>query len=584
MIVLRIEVHGHRADVRWPGAEAVVGAGETAAIQRDDAGWAPREAVLVHLGDQVLLVRADGSGQATLRVGDAVRLGHATLTLVGLASAADGPREVAPAAVVATPAPPEPATFLVASPPDLDDLDAVALAASVREARPAVTSAVTGAVTRDVTRAATGAAKSPAPVAPTPRGRSFDDELADMLRRSPWWILSAAAHALLFLLLTFLAPVAPPRERSEVHGLLTASTLHDDPLESGGPEDRLPLDAPPEEIEAPILDDVPAPEVFDAPMPDLAPSEPNDATLPTEDVEPLPPTAIEPAIGPMGAVTRLRIAEKNVVTKKPPPSNLDLVNEDMERAREVNQHAAARVRAAIAKGAGPLGRVLKGLRTQDILVVKGSFDKMEITLEELGLPFTLKAPYDLPGYPLEQHKLVFWNCGESVLRPHEQERVVRAVREFVTGGGYLFTTDWALANLVIPAFPGYLRTRGRIEPLPELIVDVVPAEGLASHRLLEGVFDGETTPRWWLEQASFDVDVLRRDAVEVLAEAPALARQPKARGTAIALTFAVGRGRVLHVVGHYYQQKGNVSGAMGAQRLPLNFVRMRLDPATSEAR
>lgn len=98
------------------------------------------------------------------------------------------------------------------------------------------------------------------------------------------------------------------------------------------------------------------------------------------------------------------------------------------------------------------------------------------------------------------------------------------------------------------------------------------------------MFDGETTPRWWLEQASFDVDVLRRDAVEVLAEAPALARQPKARGTAIALTFAVGRGRVLHVVGHYYQQKGNVSGAMGAQRLPLNFVRMRLDPATSEAR
>jgi hypothetical protein len=85
---------------------------------------------------------------------------------------------------------------------------------------------------------------------------------------------------------------------------------------------------------------VPAPEIFDAPMPDLAPSEPNDATLPTEDVEPLPPTAIEPAIGPMGAVTRLRIAEKNVVTQKPPPSNLDLVNEDMERAREVNQHAA----------------------------------------------------------------------------------------------------------------------------------------------------------------------------------------------------------------------------------------------------
>lgn len=574
MIVLRIEVHGHRADVRWPGAEAVVGAGEAAAIQRDDAGWAAREAVLVHVGDHVLLVRADGSGQATLRVGDTVRLGDATLSLVGLAPAADGPREVPPAMDAVTPAPPAPATFLVASPPDLDDLDVAALAASVREARPAATGAATSP----------SAAPATAAKAPTPRGSTFDDELADMLRRSPWWIVSAAAHALVFFLLSLFATSAPPRDRPEVHGIVTASTSHDDPLESGGPDDRLPLDAPPEEVEAPVLDDVPAPELLDPPMPDLAPSATDDATLPTEEDEPLPPSAVAPTLGSMGAVTRLKIAEKNVVTKKPPPANLDLVNEDMERAREVNQHAAARVRAAIAKGAGPLGRVLKGLRTQDILVVKGSFDKMEITLEELGLPFTLKAPYDLPGYPLEQHKLVFWNCGESVLRPHEQERVVRAVREFVTGGGYLFTTDWALANLVIPAFPGYLRTQGRIHPLPELILDVVPAEGLASHRLLEGVFDAETTPRWWLEQASFDVEVLRPDVVEVLAEAPALARQPRARGTAIALTFAAGRGRVLHVVGHYYQQKGNVSGAMGAQRLPLNFVRMRLDPATAEAR
>ncbi|MFO0934119.1 MAG: hypothetical protein U1E39_15635 [Planctomycetota bacterium] len=569
MIVLRIEVHGHRADVRWPGAEAVVGAGETAAIQRDDAGWAPREAVLVHVGEQVLLVRADGSGQVTLRVGDGVRLGAATLTLVGLSPVADGPREVPPAApppaeiaAPATgPAAGAPAIVLVASPPDLDDLDVDALASPGREAR-----------------SAAAPATAPAPRPGVPRERSFDDDLLDMLRRSPWWIASAAAHALAFLLLSLLAPATSPRDRHEVHGIVTASTSHDDPLESGGPEDRLPLDAPPEEVEAPVLDDVPVPEPAELPMPDLTPSEDRDAALPTEDEGPLPTTAIEPTIGPMGAVTRLRIAEKNVVAKKPPPADLDHVNEDAERAREVNQHAAARVRAAIAKGAGPLGRVLKGLRTQDILVVKGSFDKMEVTLEELGLPFTLKAPYDLPGYPLEQHKLVFWNCGESVLRPHEQERVVRAVREFVSAGGYLFTTDWALANLVIPAFPGYLRTRGRIHPLPELILDVVPAEGAAAHRLLEGVFDAGMTPRWWLEQASFDVEIARPDAVEVLAEAPALARQPGGRGTAIALTFTVGRGRVLHVVGHYYQQKGNVSGAMGAQRLPLNFVRMRLDP------
>ena len=38
-----------------------------------------------------------------------------------------------------------------------------------------------------------------------------------------------------------------------------------------------------------------------------------------------------------------------------------------------------------------------------------------------------------------------------------------------------------------------------------------------------------------------------------------------------------GRGRVLHAMGHYWQQKGTVSGAEGAQRIALNFVRMRLE-------
>src|SRR5207247_6481498 len=63
---------------------AVVGSGSGAAIQRDDAGWAPREAVLVHLGGEVLVVRSDGSGERRLRVGDSLRLAAAELTLVGL--------------------------------------------------------------------------------------------------------------------------------------------------------------------------------------------------------------------------------------------------------------------------------------------------------------------------------------------------------------------------------------------------------------------------------------------------------------------------------------------------------------------
>src|SRR5207302_311596 len=104
--------------------------------------------------------------------------------------------------------------------------------------------------------------------------------------------------------------------------------------------------------------------------------------------------------------------------------------------------------------------------------------------------------------------------------------VVGAVREFVAKGGYLFSTDWAVANLLMPAFPGVLSTEGRIRPLPEMIVAISPSDAGKGHRLLDGVFDGEAAPRWWLESASFDVKVLKSEGVQVLAEAPELAKPP----------------------------------------------------------
>jgi hypothetical protein len=44
----------------------------------------------------------------------------------------------------------------------------------------------------------------------------------------------------------------------------------------------------------------------------------------------------------------------------------------------------------------------------------------------------------------------------------------------------------------------------------------------------------------------------------------------------VAATFHYGRGRVLHAVGHYYQEAGNLAGTIAAHRLALNFVLMRL--------
>lgn len=578
MLVLRIEVSGHAAEVRWPGTEAVLGTGDAAAIVRDDAGWAEREAVLVHLVDHALLVPTDGRPPTRLRVGEATRLGHAVLTLLGLSPAAGAPKPP----VVATSLAAGSGSALGAAPPDLDlpiELDApwslepLRARASPDRAGPRVEEAPVAA----------GAAGPGAPT--TARGLargsfsqgSFDDELYGVLRRSPWWILSAAVHGLLLLVLSLLAPTPPSRpDAFVVHGMLVSEEPREQPLDSGGPLEPALPELPLEPLEAPDVD-LPVLPLDDAPF-ETTP-ETTSPPLPYEPEVETPPSPWETALGLHHDLPRVRRDE--APAKVPRDGDADLLVDDPERAKAMNAKAAARVRAEIARGAGPLGKALKGLRTDDILVVRGSFDHMQHTLEELGLPFTMKSPYDLPGYALTRHKVVFWNCGENLLRPHEQERVLKSVREFVQGGGYLFTTDWALTNLVMPAFPGYLRTRGRLSPLPELVVDIVPTPAAGSHRLLDGVFTAGERPRWWLEQASFDIEVVRKESVEVLVEAPALADDPHRRSTAVAVTFHVGRGRVLHLLGHYYQQKGNVSGAVGVQRMPLNFVRMRLEGATT---
>lgn len=638
LIVLRIDLRGHSADVRWAGAEAVIGSGPAAHIRRDDAGWAAREAVLVHQGHAVVIVPAGGASPFRLRVGDSAILGGATITLEGIlplpsqeqeeseqeettgpepeaapakpvgsvglattasadafrlapeASAAPASRPALPPSIgrpAASPPPrraalsPQPSFAQQTFPPTSSPRPAPAPATPP----PSVPffrrlAAVFGLSTE------TPPAPAPAPAAaPKPRWREarearFDDELYATLKRSPWFALSAGIHAVLLGLLLLLMPASEPKPPPQTpYGILSQTAANDDTTLSGGPTDTADRDIQPEEVRAPDLD-LPEPDPVSTPDelmvndPDASPSPsiPELQPLPQDD----PPTSV-PIIGPSRGAVIARVAPK---TSSPKATTDDVtVNLDKEHAHEVNRKAAARVRDEIVRGGGALGKALRGLKRDDILVIRGTFDHMETVLEELTIPFTLKSPFELASeLDLSKTKILFWNCGESVLPPRFRAPVTKALQEYVRGGGYLFTTDWALANVLMPTFPGFLSTtRAPGRELPELVVHVKPNAANAGHALLDGVFDEEEDAKWWLEETSQDVQVLKPSEVEVLVEAPALSARPYDRSPVIAATFVYGRGRVLHVMGHYYQQKGNLRGAMGVQRLPLNFVRMRLE-------
>lgn len=256
------------------------------------------------------------------------------------------------------------------------------------------------------------------------------------------------------------------------------------------------------------------------------------------------------------------------------------------RASEVASRAARLARAMAIEDLGPeRGALLASIRKEDLLVVGGSFDHIERALDALKVPYTKVAPWSLTrgdraSAPFEGFRVVLWNCGEALGRSGTR-LVASRLRDFVRRGGFLYATDWSVVTILEHAFPGQLKSRGNRAHLPEMVVPIVRAERARDHLLLRGVPGGQLAPRWWLEQASFDVAPGPAFGGEILVEAPTLAKSFGRNGAAV-VTFPHGSGQVLHCLGHCWQESGNLAGAVAAQRLVLNFVLWRMHRAATE--
>ena len=339
----------------------------------------------------------------------------------------------------------------------------------------------------------------------------------------------------------------------------------------------------------------PAPEEASAP-PEVLPltlPEPPQPPTPENEVAPAPDTRVEfgelpeediapPELGTMpteSAVGR-RVAPR---VSRPPPAPKEDLKQTISQGtvEDATRRAAEHVRNALGMDKGGPGTALQQLEASEILVVGGEWDQQEKVLTSLGLRYRLLSPTDKSlanGRAFKGPRFVFWNCGWALPPPMIQE-VSKRVRAFVSDGGFLFTSDWMLGNLLMQAFPGYAETHSSDahpgEMLPEMVLDIHPAAGQADHELKEGVFTSGVTGRWWLEKASQDITVKRSEDVTVLIESTPL-KELHSRSPTVAFTFAYGKGRVLHLMGHYYQKAGNIAGAIAVQRIALNFVLMGL--------
>jgi hypothetical protein len=201
-------------------------------------------------------------------------------------------------------------------------------------------------------------------------------------------------------------------------------------------------------------------------------------------------------------------------------------------------------------------RILRCIRPRDLLVVQGAYDHVEWVLRQVGVPFATCAPQHLARRSLHGVEIVLVNCPGRIGRDG-----ARRLRSFVDRGGLLFTTDWAALHVIEPAFPRTIRYTRRPTRDDVVSIRVVRPE----HLFLKHVLTGGDRHRWWLESQSYPVQVLDRRRVEVLIDSEEMRR--KYGSGPIAVTFRSGRGRVVHIVSHFYLQRSELRSRR--DKLPL---------------
>jgi hypothetical protein len=187
---------------------------------------------------------------------------------------------------------------------------------------------------------------------------------------------------------------------------------------------------------------------------------------------------------------------------------------------------------------------LAAVEASEVVVVGGCYDHVERVLDSLEMPYTPLVGSQLGAVSLRPEQLLVVNCPGNLARTD-----IARIESFVSAGGSLFTTDWALRHLIEPCFPGTIAYNGR--PTRD---DVVRVE-IRDHDnpFLTGVMDGRDDPQWWLEASSYPIKVIDHDRVEVLIASAEL--EQKYGEAPVAVLFEHGEGEVLRMVSHYYLQR-----------------------------
>jgi hypothetical protein len=214
-------------------------------------------------------------------------------------------------------------------------------------------------------------------------------------------------------------------------------------------------------------------------------------------------------------------------------------------AGEADEKAAAKILDERMKTTRPEDYViLKAVEGKDIVVVAGSMDHIEQVLAAANIRHTVVQPDQVGNLDLNADQILMVNCPGNM-----PQAGLRRIEKFVRAGGLLYTTDWALLNVVQKIFPGTIKHNGVSTGDHVTGVHVhAKHDDLMSNMLLKA----GSEPQWWLEGGSYPISILDQKKVQVLASSE---QMKKAYGAApVVVRFKWDDGEVIHVVSHFYRQ------------------------------
>ena len=194
------------------------------------------------------------------------------------------------------------------------------------------------------------------------------------------------------------------------------------------------------------------------------------------------------------------------------------------------------------------------LGQSEVIVSEGVHDYIEQVFNGIGLKHNLINPQQFEKIDLDPDKIIFINCPGNVT-----SKGLRNLVTFVEKGGFLFTTDWALRHVIEPGFPGYIKYNNRPTNDEVVRVDILAEED----PFLQSLIGPNDDPQWWLEGSSYPIEILNHKEVDILIKSKEI--EKKYGESAVFVTFDYGKGKIYHMISHFYLQRAETRTARHAK-------------------